>query len=140
MDGRVTDTVTMTTTRTGAGMALVAMLCVQLGIATSVGLFDDVGPEGAACLRLAFAGVILLVLVRPRPGAFSRDSLVAAVALGVVDGRQHIVYRWPPAHRLRGWRLSRQHIVSIRVGFDARALVLSERGRRDGGRGGRVAA
>src|SRR5439155_1409621 len=37
-----------------------------------------------ACLRLAFAGVILLVLVRPRPGAFSRDSLVAAVALGVV--------------------------------------------------------
>ena len=65
-------------------MALAAMLCVQLGIATSVGLFDDVGPEGAACLRLAFAGVILLVLVRPRPGAFSRDSLVAAVALGVV--------------------------------------------------------
>ena len=44
-------------------MALVAMLCVQLGIAASVGLFDDVGPEGAACLRLAFAGVILLAAV-----------------------------------------------------------------------------
>ena len=60
------------------------MLCVQLGIAASVGLFDEVGPEGAACLRLAFAGLILLAVVRPRPSAFSRSSLAAAIALGVV--------------------------------------------------------
>lgn len=71
-------------TRIGAGMALVAMLCVQLGIAASVGLFDEIGPEGAACLRLAFAGLILLAVVRPRPAAFSRESFAAAVALGVV--------------------------------------------------------
>jgi inner membrane transporter RhtA len=78
------DTLVMTATRTGAGMALISMLCVQLGIAASVGLFDDVGPEGAACLRLAFAGLILLVVVRPRPSAFSRSSLAAAIALGAV--------------------------------------------------------
>jgi inner membrane transporter RhtA len=65
-------------------MALAAMLCVQLGIAASVGLFDEVGPGGAACLRLAWAGVLLLVLVRPRPSAFSRRGLVASVALGAV--------------------------------------------------------
>ena len=76
--------VPMTASRTGAGMALVAMLFVQLGIAASVGLFDEVGPEGAACLRLAFAGLILLAVVRPRPSAFSRSSLAAAVALGAV--------------------------------------------------------
>jgi inner membrane transporter RhtA len=75
---------TMTATRTGAGMAFTAMLCVQLGIAASVGLFDEVGAEGAACLRLVFAGLILFAVVRPRPGAFSRASLTAAVALGVV--------------------------------------------------------
>jgi len=74
----------MTATRTGAGMALVSMFCVQLGIAASVGLFDDVGSDGAACLRLAFAGLILLAIVRPRPGAFSRSSLAAAIALGAV--------------------------------------------------------
>ena len=74
----------MTATRTGAGMALVAMLCVQLGIAASVGLFDAVGADGAACLRLAFAGLIVLAIVRPRPGAFSRGSLAAAIALGAV--------------------------------------------------------
>ena len=50
------------------------MLCVQLGLAASVGLFDRIGPEGAAWLRLAWAGVILLVLgaaaaARASPGA-----------------------------------------------------------------------
>jgi inner membrane transporter RhtA len=65
-------------------MALVSMSCVQLGIAVSVSLFDEVGAEGAACLRLAFAGLILLAVIRPRPGAFSRVSLRAAIALGVV--------------------------------------------------------
>ena len=74
----------VTSDRSGAGMALVAMICVQLGIAASVGLFDEVGAEGAACLRLAFAGLILFAAVRPRPSAFTRRSLAAAVALGVV--------------------------------------------------------
>jgi inner membrane transporter RhtA len=72
--------------RAGAGMALAAIVCVQVGIAASVGLFDDVGPDGAAALRLAWAGVILLVLVRPRPSAFSRRGLVASAVLGVVTG------------------------------------------------------
>ena len=36
--------------RTGAGLAVVSMLTVQLGIAMAVGLFDDVGPLGAAWL------------------------------------------------------------------------------------------
>jgi inner membrane transporter RhtA len=71
-------------TGTAASMAIGAILCVQLGLAVSVGLFDRIGPEGAAWLRLAWAGVLLLVIVRPRPSAFSRRGLVAAVALGVV--------------------------------------------------------
>src|SRR3954454_23716922 len=72
--------------RGGAGMALAAIVCVQVGVAVSVGLFDDVGPAGAAALRLAWAGVLLLVLVRPRPSAFSRRGLVASAVLGVVTG------------------------------------------------------
>jgi inner membrane transporter RhtA len=72
------------TARSGAALALASMLCVQLGLAASVGLFDRVGPEGAAWLRLVWAGVLLLVLVRPRPSAFSRSGLRACLALGVV--------------------------------------------------------
>ena len=71
-------------TRTGASMALASMLCVQLGLAVSVGLIDRIGAEGAAWLRLAWAGVIMLAVVRPRRGSFSPQAMRAGVALGVV--------------------------------------------------------
>ncbi len=68
----------------GTLMAVGSMTCVQLGLALSVPLFGEVGPLGAVWLRLAWAGVILLIAVRPRPWRFRRPMLLAAVALGVV--------------------------------------------------------
>lgn len=68
------------------------MLCVQLGLAVSVSLFDEVGPGGAAFLRLAWAGVLLLVLVRPRLSSFSRSTLLACVALGVVTAGMTMMF------------------------------------------------
>ena len=65
-------------------MALTSMLCVQIGLAISVGVSERVGAEGAAWLRLAWAGVLLVVIVRPRPKAFTGSSLGACVLLGVV--------------------------------------------------------
>ncbi len=70
--------------RAGASMAVASMLCVQLGLAASVGLIDQVGASGAGWLRLFWAGVLMLVVVRPRPSAFGRDALLASAALGVV--------------------------------------------------------
>src|SRR4051795_3667433 len=72
------------TARTGTAMAVASMLCVQLGLAVSVGLFDEVGPQGAAWLRLAWGGVILLVVVRPRARDMGPRALLACVVLGVV--------------------------------------------------------
>jgi inner membrane transporter RhtA len=70
--------------RAGASMALVSMLCVQLGLAASVGLIGQVGAAGAAWLRLFWAGVLMLVIVRPRPAMITRRTLPAGAALGVV--------------------------------------------------------
>jgi inner membrane transporter RhtA len=70
--------------RSGAGMAVASMLFVQLGLAASVGLFSSVGPQGAAWLRLAWAGLLLLVLIRPRPSWYSRTGLLTCVVLGIV--------------------------------------------------------
>ncbi|MFC6599670.1 EamA family transporter [Kitasatospora paranensis] len=68
----------------GALMAVGSMLSVQLGLALSVPLFDRLGALGTAGLRLAWAGVLLLVLVRPRPRDFARRDLSACVLLGGV--------------------------------------------------------
>lgn len=76
--------VTANRARTGAAMAMASMVCVQVGLAISIGLIDRVGAEGAAWLRLAWAGVLFLIVVRPRPGAFTRSTFGACVLLGVV--------------------------------------------------------
>jgi inner membrane transporter RhtA len=70
--------------RTGALMATGSMLSVQIGLALSLGLIDQIGAEGAAWLRLAWAGVILLIFVRPRPSKFTRSSFLTSMLLGVV--------------------------------------------------------
>jgi inner membrane transporter RhtA len=70
--------------RVGALMAMGSMVCVQLGLAISVALFDRIGAEGAAWLRLAWAGLILLVVVRPKRAAFTRSTFAVCVLLGVV--------------------------------------------------------
>ena len=80
----ITATPNWSPARAGTLMAVGSMTCVQLGLALSVPLFGQIGPLGAVWLRLAWAGLILLVVVRPRPWRFRRPILLAAVALGVV--------------------------------------------------------
>lgn len=70
--------------RSGVLMATASMLSVQLGVAVAVGLIDDIGAEGAAWLRLAWAGVLMLVIVRPRRSAFTRSTFLTCVLLGLV--------------------------------------------------------
>lgn len=60
------------------------MSCVQLGLAASVDLLTRLPAVGVAALRLVWAGLLLLVIVRPRRSSFTRSSLGAAVVLGVV--------------------------------------------------------
>lgn len=80
----MTATLTHNAARTGALMAVCSMLCVQTGLAVAVGLIDDIGAEGAAWLRLAWAGVLMLVIVRPRPAAFTKSAFGWCVVLGLV--------------------------------------------------------
>lgn len=75
---------TLSSARIGASMAIGAMLCVQLGLAVAVNLIDDLGAAGTTWLRLAWAALIFLVLVRPRPSDFSPSAFRATVLLGVV--------------------------------------------------------
>jgi inner membrane transporter RhtA len=70
--------------RGGALMATASMVCVQLGLAVSIGLIDQIGSAGAAWLRLTWAAAILLLIVRPRPSAFTRSTFLTCVLLGVV--------------------------------------------------------
>jgi inner membrane transporter RhtA len=78
--------------RVGVFLALGSMLCVQLGAAVSVHLLGEIGPAGVAWIRLVWAGLVLLVLARPRPSSFTRSALLACVALGVVTAAMTLLF------------------------------------------------
>lgn len=71
-------------TRVGVALAVGAMVCVQVGFAVAVRLIDRIGAEGTAWLRLAWAGLLFLIVVRPRRSAFTRRTFAFCVVLGVV--------------------------------------------------------
>ena len=65
-------------------MTVTSMSCVQLGLAMSVHLFAQLGPLGVVALRLAWAGVLLPALIRPRLRDFTGRDWLACGVLGAV--------------------------------------------------------
>ena len=73
-------------------MATTSMLCVQVGLAVSVTLIDRIGAEGAAWLRLVWAGALFLLIGRPWRLRLSRSALGAAVLLGVATASVTLLF------------------------------------------------
>jgi len=67
------------------GMVLAAAGSLQVGAAFAVTLFDELGPAGAAFLRLAFAAVVLWAIWRPRLAGDLRLAAAFGVALGLMN-------------------------------------------------------
>ncbi len=67
------------------GMVLVAAVSPQVGAAFAVTLFDELGPAGAAFLRLAFAAIVLWAIWRPRLTGDLRLAGAFGVALGLMN-------------------------------------------------------
>jgi inner membrane transporter RhtA len=76
----------------GALMGVASMSSIQLGLALSVHLFGRLGPLGVAGLRLGWAGLLLLALVRPRLRHFTGRDLLACTALGAVTAGMMLLF------------------------------------------------
>jgi inner membrane transporter RhtA len=67
------------------GLVLAAASSLQVGAAFAVTLFDELGPGGAAFLRLAFAAIVLWAIWRPRLEGDLRIAGGFGVALGLMN-------------------------------------------------------
>ncbi len=67
------------------GLVLAAAVSPQVGAAFAVTLFDELGPAGAAFLRLAFAAIVLWAIWRPRLAGDLRLAGAFGVALGLMN-------------------------------------------------------
>jgi inner membrane transporter RhtA len=74
------------------GLAVMAMLSVQLGSALSVDLISVVGPAGTAWLRLSIGAVIFLALARAPLRQVRRHDVPALLGLGITTGLVTIAF------------------------------------------------
>jgi inner membrane transporter RhtA len=76
----------------GEGIALViaAVTSLQFGAGFAVTLFDELGPAGAAFLRLAIAALVLLAIWRPRVRGRPAADLRLAAAFGITLGLMNL--------------------------------------------------
>lgn len=62
---------------------LFPIVSVQLGAAIAKGLFDALGPGGTVFLRISFAALVLLLLVRPKLRGHDRSGYLVATVFGL---------------------------------------------------------
>jgi inner membrane transporter RhtA len=70
----------------GVALVVAAVTSLQFGAGFAVTLFDELGPAGAAFLRLAIAAAVLLAIWRPSP----RGDLRLAAAFGITLGLMNL--------------------------------------------------
>src|SRR3954453_21149295 len=74
----------------GVALVVAAVTALQFGAGLAVTLFDDLGPAGAAFMRLGIAAVVLLAIWRRRVSGHPRADLSVAALFGVVLGTMNL--------------------------------------------------
>jgi inner membrane transporter RhtA len=74
------------------GLLLIAMASIQSGASVAKGLFPLVGAQGTTALRLVFASLIMLLLLRPWRARFTAASLSTVFIYGIALGVMNLMF------------------------------------------------
>lgn len=74
------------------GLLLIAMASIQTGASLAKSMFPLVGAQGTTTLRLVFASVIMLLLLRPWRARFTASTLKAVVIYGMALGGMNFLF------------------------------------------------
>lgn len=106
-------------------LTVAAATSIQFGAALAATLFDDLGASATSLLRLGFASLVLLVLVRPKPRAYTRDDLRLAALFGLALGLMNLTFYLALA------RIPLGIAVTIEFAGPLGVAVFASRGRAD---------
>jgi len=73
-------------------LLLIAMASVQTGASLAKTLFPVVGAQGATALRLVFASVLMLLILRPWRTTFTSESLRSVLIYGIALGGMNFLF------------------------------------------------
>jgi inner membrane transporter RhtA len=74
------------------GMLLIAMASVQTGASLAKSLFPAVGAQGTTTLRLIFASILMLLILRPWRTTFTASSLRTVLIYGIALGGMNFLF------------------------------------------------
>ncbi|MDH4566221.1 threonine/homoserine exporter RhtA [Pseudomonas sp. BN414] len=71
---------------------MVAMASIQSGASLAKSLFPVIGAQGTTALRLIFAAIILMLILRPWRARISKDSLLPLIMYGLALGGMNLLF------------------------------------------------
>ncbi|KPB69502.1 threonine/homoserine exporter RhtA [Pseudomonas cannabina] len=74
------------------GLLIIAMASIQSGASLAKTLFPVVGAQGTTTLRLVFASLILLIVLRPWRARLTAKSLRTVVVYGIALGSMNLLF------------------------------------------------
>lgn len=82
----------LATTLFPVGLLLIAMASIQSGASLAKSMFPIVGAQGTTTLRLIFASVIMLLLLRPWRAKLTARSLRTVIIYGIALGGMNLLF------------------------------------------------
>ncbi|MBW0234955.1 MULTISPECIES: threonine/homoserine exporter RhtA [Pseudomonas] len=74
------------------GLLLIAMASIQSGASLAKSMFPIVGAQGTTTLRLIFASIIMLLILRPWRAKFTAKSLKTVIVYGAALGGMNFLF------------------------------------------------
>lgn len=74
------------------GLLLIAMASIQTGASLAKSMFPLVGAQGTTTLRLIFASLIMLLILRPWRARFTASTLKTVIIYGLALGGMNILF------------------------------------------------
>lgn len=74
------------------GLLIIAMASIQTGATLAKSMFPVVGAQGTTTLRLIFASIIMLILLRPWRAKFTAQSLRTVIVYGAALGGMNLLF------------------------------------------------
>jgi inner membrane transporter RhtA len=74
------------------GLLLIAMASIQSGASLAKSMFPVVGAQGTTTLRLIFASIIMLLLLRPWRARLDANTLRSVIIYGMALGGMNFLF------------------------------------------------
>jgi inner membrane transporter RhtA len=74
------------------GLLLIAMVSIQSGASLAKSLFPAVGAQGTTTLRLVFASILMVLILRPWRTTFTASSMKSVLIYGIALGGMNFLF------------------------------------------------